>query len=149
METIIQTLSHDHSRCDALFAQAEESAAKMPLQLERAATDFADFRAAMERHFTMEEEVLFPSVEERIGQIPPLQVMRMEHQQMRQVFAEMQESLTQQDKDQYLGLSETLLMLMRQHNAKEEQIVYPLSDQTLGDDVPSVLNKMLQQGGSV
>jgi hemerythrin-like domain-containing protein len=147
METIIQTFSHEHSRCDALFAQAEESAAKM--QWERATTDFADFRAAMERHFTMEEQVLFPSVEARIGQIPPLQVMRMEHQQMRQVFAEMQESLTQQDKDQYLGLSETLLMLMRQHNAKEEQMVYPLSDQTLGDDVPSVLNKMLQQGGSV
>ena len=150
METIIQTMSHDHSRCDALFAQAEESAAKMSSKMSsRAATDFADFRSAMERHFTMEEEVLFPSVEARIGQIPPLQVMRMEHQQMRHIFAEMQDSLTQQDKDQYLGLSETLLMLMRQHNAKEEQMIYPMSDQRLGDDVPSVLNKMLEQGGSV
>jgi hemerythrin-like domain-containing protein len=148
MKTITQTLSQDHSRCDKLFAQAEETVAKT--QWERAATDFADFRAAMERHFTMEEHVLFPSVEERTGQTAgPTQVMQMEHQYMRQVFASLQECITQQDSEQYLGLSETLLMLMRQHNAKEEQILYPMSDQVLNQDVPSVIEQMHQQGESV
>jgi hemerythrin-like domain-containing protein len=148
METITQTLRHEHTRCDKLFAQAEESVAKT--QWAHAATEFADFKAAMERHFTMEEQVLFPTVEERTGQtMGPTQVMRMEHQQMRQVFADMQDSLTQQDSEQYLGLSETLLMLMQQHNAKEEQILYPMSDQVLGDDVPSILNQMRTQGESV
>ncbi|HEC84987.1 MAG: hemerythrin domain-containing protein [Candidatus Parabeggiatoa sp. nov. 2] len=148
METITQTLSHEHSRCDKLFAQSEESVAKT--QWARAATEFADFKAAMERHFTMEEQVLFPTVEERTGQtMGPTQVMRMEHQQMRQVFADMQDSLTQQDSEQYLGLSETVLMLMQQHNAKEEQMLYPMSDQVLSDDVPSILNQMRTQGDSV
>jgi len=37
-------------------------------------------------------------------------------------------------------------MLMQQHNAKEEQILYPMSDQVLGEDVPSILNKMRALG---
>jgi len=145
METIAQTLSHDHSRCDQLFAKAEEGVAKT--NWERATTDFANFRAAMERHFTMEEEVLFPTIEERVGQrIGPTQVMRMEHQQMRDVFVEMAESVTQQDSDEYLGLSETLLMLMQQHNGKEEHMLYPLSDRVLQRDAPAVIKEMQQKG---
>ncbi|HDN27965.1 MAG TPA: hemerythrin domain-containing protein [Thioploca sp.] len=148
METITQTLSQEHSRCDELFAQAEDMVAKN--QWAHAATDFANFETAMERHFTREEQVLFPTVEQCTGQTAgPTQVMRMEHQQMRQVFAEMQNSLTQQDSEQYLGLSETLLMLMRQHNAKEEQMLYPMSDRVLNDEVPSILNQMHQQGEGV
>ncbi len=145
METIVQTLSQDHSRCDQLFAKAEESVAKTDWK--RANTDFANFRAAMERHFTMEEEVLFPTIEKRAGQrIGPIRVMRMEHQQMREVFVEMEESVTQQDSDEYLGLSETLLMLMQQHNGKEEHMLYPLSDRVLQHDAPSVIKEMQQKG---
>lgn len=145
METIAQTLSQDHSRCDQLFAKAEESVAKT--DWERANTDFANFRDAMERHFTMEEEVLFPTIEQRAGQrIGPTQVMRMEHQQMRQVFVEMAESVAQQDSDEYLGMSETLLMLMQQHNGKEEHMLYPLSDRILQRDVPAVIEEMQQKG---
>ncbi|HAI68259.1 MAG TPA: hemerythrin HHE cation-binding protein [Gammaproteobacteria bacterium] len=146
MKTITETLSEQHSRCDKIFVQTEESVAKT--QWEAADIEFSDFRLAMERHFTREEEVLFPSVEEHIGPAGPTQVMRMEHQQMRQVFADMQNSLTQRDGEQYLGLSETLLMLMQQHNAKEEQILYPMSDQMLGEEVSSILNRMLD-GNSV
>jgi iron-sulfur cluster repair protein YtfE (RIC family) len=39
-----------------------------------------------------------------------------------------------------------LLMLMQQHNAKEEQILYPMSDQVLGDKASDIVNKMSQQG---
>jgi len=141
METITQTMSHDHSRCDKLFAQAESTVAQK--QWERSATDFADFRTAMERHFSMEEQVLFPTIEERTGQTAgPTQVMRMEHEQMRLVLAELQESVNEQNSEQYLGLSETLLILMRQHNAKEEQILYPMSDQVLNHEVPSIIEQM-------
>ncbi|OAD20418.1 hemerythrin HHE cation binding domain protein, partial [Candidatus Thiomargarita nelsonii] len=124
-----------------LFAQAESTVAQK--QWERSATDFADFRAAMERHFSMEEQVLFPTIEERTGQTAgPTQVMRMEHQQMRSVLAELQQCITEQNSEEYLGLSETLLILMRQHNAKEEQILYPMSDQVLNHEVPSIIEQM-------
>lgn len=145
METITQTLSAEHSHCDQLFAQAEEKAANK--QWEQTNTHFVAFKTAMEGHFTMEEKVLFPAVEERTGQTAgPTAVMRMEHQQMRQVFDEMQKALTQQDSEEYLGLSETLLVLMQQHNAKEQQILYPMSDQVLNKEVPFILDQMRQQG---
>jgi hemerythrin-like domain-containing protein len=143
METITQTLSAEHDHCDQLFALAEEKAANE--QWEH--THFATFKAAMEEHFTMEEKVLFPAVEERTGQTAgPTAVMRMEHQQMRQIFDDMQKALTQQDSEEYLGLSETLLVLMQQHNAKEQQILYPMSDQVLNKEVPFILDQMRQQG---
>ena len=144
METIVHIFSHEHSHCDELFVQAEQSIAKK--QWERGIQDFVNFQTTMEQHFTKEEKVLFPTVEEHIGPTGPTQVMRMEHQQMRQVFTDMQDSIEQKDSEQYLGLSETLLMLMQQHNAKEEQILYPMSDQVLGSEVPAILNRMTQLG---
>lgn len=146
METITQTLSAEHSYCDQLFTQTEEKVANK--QWEQASTHFVAFKMAMERHFTMEERILFPVVEERTDQTTgPTAVMRMEHQQMRQVFDEMDRALTQQDSEQYLGLSETLLVLMQQHNAKEQQILYPMSDHILSKEVPFILDQMRQQQG--
>jgi iron-sulfur cluster repair protein YtfE (RIC family) len=39
--------------------------------------------------------------------------------------------LQSQDAEAYLGHSETLLLLMRQHNMKEEQVLYPMCEQHL------------------
>ena len=50
----------------------------------------------------------------------PTQVMRMEHQQMRALVQDLDNALTAKDKDNYLGLSETLMVMMQQHNMKEE-----------------------------
>jgi hemerythrin-like domain-containing protein len=139
--TITHTFSTEHSSCDKIFAQAENLVANK--QWAEADTEFTNFHTAMEQHFSAEEEVLFPTFEERTGHtMGPTQVMRMEHQQMRDIFAQMQTSLAGRDDEQYLGLSETLLMLMQQHNSKEEQILYPMIDQTFGDEVSSILERM-------
>lgn len=87
----------------------------------------------MLNHFSMEEEKLFPAFEQHLGHtMGPTQVMRMEHNQMKQLFSEMQQAVKARDDAQYLGLSETLMMIMQQHNMKEEQMLYPMMDQTLG-----------------
>jgi len=138
MTSITQTLSQEHHACDILFAQLETQVtnANWPTVI----TKLGNFLTAMEQHFTYEEQILFPALEKHTGPtLGPTQVMRLEHQQMRQLFQEMQESVTQQDRNQYLGLSETLLMLMRQHNAKEEQILYPMCDHTLNGVVAKLL----------
>ena len=141
METITDTLATDHRRCDELFASAEELVSKE--DWDRGGTQFAAFRQAMEHHFSMEEEVVFPAFEQQTGHSAgPTQVMRMEHRQMRQLFAEMSEGIAERSSNRYLGLAETLLMLMQQHNAKEEQMLYRMADQALGDQVPGVLQRM-------
>jgi hemerythrin-like domain-containing protein len=58
--------------------------------------------------------------------------MRLEHEQMRALFRDMQASLPAHDARQFLGITETLLILMQQHNLKEEHVLYRLADQALG-----------------
>ncbi|TCS73826.1 hemerythrin HHE cation binding domain-containing protein [Sulfuritortus calidifontis] len=133
MSQITELLSQDHSACDELFAEAENLVAGKAWP--DAASRFGEFRAAMERHLDAEENTLFPAFEARTGMSGgPTQVMRMEHSQMRELMEQMQAAVERQNDAAFLGLSETLLMLMRQHNMKEEQILYPMTDRTLGGD---------------
>lgn len=140
MTSISEFMTHDHRACDNLFAVAEESVAKG--KWDQAAEQFATFRKDTERHLGMEEETIFPAFEAKSGmEGGPTQVMRSEHQQMRKVIDDMAQKLAARDGDGYLGLSETLMVLMQQHNMKEEQILYRMMDQTFGDEAASVLER--------
>lgn len=127
MPTISEFMSTDHQRCDALFAEAEAE----PVTAMQA---FAAFTEAMQHHLAMEEQVLFPAFEQATGNsMGPTRIMRMEHEQMRELFGQMIDALVARDVNTFAGLAETLLILMQQHNLKEEQILYPMSDRALGD----------------
>lgn len=131
MPTISDYLSSDHQRCDSLFATAEAAAAA---QQPAASAAFAAFQDAMLHHLEMEESILFPAFEQATGSnMGPTRIMRMEHAQMRDLFAQMQNALASADAETFAGLAETLLILMQQHNLKEEQMLYPMSDRALGN----------------
>ncbi len=141
MQTVTEKLTREHRSCDDLFAVAEAGAADG--DLDAAKRGLEGFVTDMERHFQREEQVLFPAFEARTGQSQgPTMVMRGEHEQMRRLFRELEQSLTQADSERFLGLSETLLMLMQQHNAKEEQMLYPMSDQVLGGETDALIGRM-------
>lgn len=141
METITDLLTEQHNVCDVLFAEAEQAVAAQNWAL---ATDhFNAFHHATADHFEREEQVLFPAFEKATGNTQgPTAVMRFEHTQMRDLFEQMKNALNQQDSDDYLGLSESLLMLIRQHNAKEEQILYPMTDRILNHQRAELLNNL-------
>ncbi len=127
-------MAQDHKKCDLLFAQAENAASMG--DWEDVGVAFNEFFQAMERHLGIEEQELFPAFEQETGILTgPTEMMRMEHDQMRALFSEMKNALEQQQADDYLGLADTLLILMQQHNIKEEQILYSMMDQRLPDDV--------------
>jgi hemerythrin-like domain-containing protein len=141
MNTILEFLGNDHRACDDLFAAAEAAVAQK--RWDSARDLFGQFRTAMAHHFAMEEEVLFPAFEARTGSsMGPTQVMRMEHDQMRGLLEDMAQALAQSGQNAFLGLSETLNMLMQQHNLKEENMLYPMSDQALGDDRDRLIRSM-------
>jgi len=141
MSTIVDFLGGDHRACDDLFASAEVAVAQK--NWDSARSLFERFQTAMAHHLTMEEDVLFPAFEARTGmRTGPTEVMRMEHAQMRGLLQEMAGAVTNADESRYLGLSETLNMLMQQHNLKEENMLYPMSDQVLGDERDSVIRAM-------
>jgi hemerythrin-like domain-containing protein len=141
MRTIVDFLGGDHRACDDLFASAEVAVAQK--NWDSARSLFERFQTAMAHHLTMEEDVLFPAFEARTGmRTGPTEVMRMEHAQMRGLLQEMAGAVTNADESRYLGLSETLNMLMQQHNLKEENMLYPMSDQVLGDERDSLIRAM-------
>jgi hypothetical protein len=76
----------DHKRCDDFFAQAETAvAATLWTNAEQAMGAFSE---ALELHFSMEAQVLFPEFEEAVGSREgPTAVMRMEHRQMREILS--------------------------------------------------------------
>ena len=140
---ISEFMSGDHRKCDVAFATAEKAAAEG--NLSGARENFARFHAMMEHHLGMEEQVLFPEFEQRSGNAGgPTQVMRMEHEQMRALFAEMAQALEQGSLEDFLGQGETLAILMSQHNMKEENILYPMTDQVVAHDRDAVMARMQQ-----
>jgi hemerythrin-like domain-containing protein len=72
--------------------------------------------------------------------------MRMEHVQMRELFDAMADAVKHQDRDEFLGQAETLLVMMQQHNMKEEQMLYRMADQTLAGEMEEVLQQMRAVG---
>ncbi|OZA14725.1 MAG: hemerythrin HHE cation-binding protein [Hydrogenophilales bacterium 17-62-8] len=141
MSTILEFLGSDHRECDDLFASAEMAVAQN--NRERARDQFERFQAAMARHLAMEENVLFPAFEAHTGnRMGPTQIMRMEHQQIRDLIQNMARAVADFNQNSYLGLSETLNMLLQQHNLKEETMLYPMSDQVLGSERDAVIRAM-------
>lgn len=140
MNTISQFLTADHRRCDLFFAGAEVSAKPEWASIQES---FTQFSSALTHHFFMEEKVLFPAFEQVTGNtMGPTRMMRMEHEQMLELCARMAAALGAQDEMEYSGVAETLLILLQQHNIKEEQVLYPMSDQMLSGQVTELIGYM-------
>jgi hemerythrin-like domain-containing protein len=138
MSSISDTMTRDHRACDERFAAAEGAAADGDWT--RATADFAAFRSAMDRHFALEEETLFPAFERHTGVTAgPTEVMRAEHAEMRELFERLAAAAAARDADEFLGLAETLNLLVQQHNMKEEQVLYALMDESLGGEADGLL----------
>jgi len=134
MEMISTYLTDDHHLCDDLFSNAEEVVAQSDWASSQ--KKFAEFQCSLEHHLSMEENELFPAIEQHTGSaMGPTQMMRQEHTMMRELLQEMASALQDENQEQYLDLSETLLIMMQQHNMKEEQILYPMADQMLDNKV--------------
>jgi hemerythrin-like domain-containing protein len=100
-------------------------------------------RQALAHHLAMEEHVLFPVLEgSRTAPAGPADTMRLEHEEIRELLAELSEALESRDRDAFLRRSETLRVLVQRHSLKEERVLYPLAEEVLGDSAAEVLKAM-------
>jgi DUF438 domain-containing protein len=137
-------MADDHRRCDDIFVEVE--ALVTAQDWDRAGARFADFRQSVLQHFAAEESLLFPAFEEKTGMhMGPTQVMRGEHIQMRELLDAALAALTAKDADDYSGNAETLLIMMQQHNMKEENVLYPMCDQHLLDYLDVLLPQLQEK----
>ena len=140
MQTIAEFMSTHHHACDEAFAIAEQAA--LANNWGEAETAFNNFRTDMAKHFRMEEDELFPTLLSVGGPAGPVRVMRMEHAQMNTLIEQMAGTLDRKDAQGYGGMAETLLIVMQQHNLKEEQMLYPIADHFLATQREALLGRM-------
>ncbi len=146
MSSFSQLFSAHHGACDQAFAEAEAAGAEA--RWDDAALATKHFADLLTVHLATEEETLFPAFEAASGMTQgPTQVMRMEHGHMRALVERLGRALTAKDADEFAGAAETLLILMQQHNMKEERMLYPMCDQALEGDA-GLLAKVGAQLGS-
>lgn len=133
MTDITSFMTAEHKSCDDTFVEFENAIAD--LNWPQLQISWGLFSKQLARHFEMEETVLFPEFEAATGMTEgPTAVMRAEHIQMRGLIASLDDALENQNGDQCQGIAETLMIMMQQHNMKEEQMLYPMSDQHVDAD---------------
>ncbi len=145
MPSINDYMMQDHAACDARFeraADAARSASWAALQSEAGA--FLDHIA---RHIELEEDLLFPAFEHDAGMSSggPTGTMRSEHQQMQPIFAQMRAAAEARDAAAYLDAAQALHELLQQHNMKEELMMYPMLDQSLGAEAAAAMVDKLRR----
>jgi hemerythrin-like domain-containing protein len=127
---ITDSFTQDHQHCDRLLAAAEASVGRADWSAVGAAT--AALVAAMDRHFALEEDVVFPALAQVFPVAEnPIEIMCSEHAQMRLLFGDLGDAVHACDKTAVLGILETLHFLVQQHNYKEEGVIYPMADSAL------------------
>lgn len=128
--SIASYLKNEHRGCDMSFAKAEEEV--LDNNWVAAIEKFEAFAHETLLHFKKEEEELFPAFELKSGNTEgPTKVMRFDHEYIRGLIGKMAEALENKDKDAYLSLAESIMILIQQHNMKEEQMLYAMCDALL------------------
>jgi len=140
-----EALSWDHDRLDTL----EQAAFR-----KRAAGDFAgagrlyaEFAAGLRRHNGFEEELLFPAFEERTGFPPtagPTAVMRAEHREIQELLGRIAAGITDSAAP-VDDLRRRFHAVLGDHNVKEEEVLYPGTDDVLGAEEADRLVTRIQR----
>ncbi len=141
--TILELMLGHHRQCDDAFAKLENLVAEKNWSNPQA---FEDFFSIMTKHFQAEEDLLFAALENKMGgPIGPTMMMRQEHQQMSVLLKQMKEAFAAKDHKKFLSLSETWMIITQQHNMKEEEILYPMMDDSLGAEAPALISQAQQR----
>ncbi len=138
---ILEFMRDDHRACDHKYAEAES--ALLAKEVETAKTAFNEFVQATLHHFNMEEKELFLAFEKRTGMMGgPTQMMRYEHQQLRSLIESMRIALDEDRISDFFGIGESMMIMLQQHNMKEEQMLYPMTDRALGTDAELMIQTL-------
>jgi len=141
MPQIKTFMTQDHRDCDDTFAAMEQDAHDNGVAAAKEA--YQKMADEMEHHFQMEERVLFPAFEQKTGMTQgPTEMMRMEHAQMRELIRDIGEAVEADNKDRFFGLTETMMIMVQQHNMKEEQMLYTMAQQHLMGDNDQIIEMM-------
>jgi iron-sulfur cluster repair protein YtfE (RIC family) len=124
---ITDALYGEHGPLYALLTHCEGSAAQWELADLMLAGRTVE--AALLSHATVEDELLFGALEARMPAGGPVAVMRAEHEEIDAQLAALREA-----SDEAAARRALLRMVLvaREHFAKEEQVLFPIAEELLG-----------------
>jgi regulator of cell morphogenesis and NO signaling len=130
--TVTEFMGQDHDRLDEIFKGFQHIKTS---DTAKAKGLFVEFLTGLQRHIVWEEEMLFPLFENATGMRDhgPTAVMRMEHRQIKDFLKSIHDKIAAGDTttdESERGLLEVLTA----HNQKEENILYPWIDNSVGEE---------------
>ena len=123
---IAEILRRDHERLDRILESSAD--AVRAGRWGDAAEIFEKFRQGIvEGHMAVEESLLFPAFEAWEGDEDHAltALLRKGHRDLQVFFSEMAEAIAAKDAEEFGDLLSTVQTILKQHDAKEEQEVYP------------------------
>jgi hemerythrin-like domain-containing protein len=134
----------DHRRLDALLRKASADALA---GAGSARASCEAFEQALTRHIRIEEQVLFPLFETRIGIMGgPTETLRQEHREIQHAAALMRAAIARNDVDAFRDACAFLQGALAPHHSKEEHVLYPTTDRALSDaERAMVLERLLRE----
>ncbi|MCQ5365470.1 hemerythrin domain-containing protein [Anoxybacillus salavatliensis] len=107
------------------------------------------FLQHLEPHSRREEDVLFPMMERYIGkQFGPIAVMEYEHQEAKQniaTFLQKTETIRSEEAKQLASYVMNAYMILTDHFAKEEQVLFPMAEKLLSAEEKEELAKKIDE----
>lgn len=125
---IIDALLGEHGVLYALFDQAEEEASNAR-SLKDVTTVAGIVLRTLVSHAHIEDEVLFPAMEKRIGPDASLVAMREEHEEIRRILEGVRKAKQPASAAHVLS---SALSLARDHFEKEERVLFGQARKALG-----------------
>ena len=140
-DTITGFMDAEHARLRDLWDQA--TAALKAEEFGRLHRVARDLVAALKRHISVEEQILFPAIESQSHDNEPTNAMRLEHRQMERMLEQLEPLLTVAELWTGIKAVEGQEIepgaLLRSHENKEHDVLYPLADKLLGVEAARTL----------
>ncbi len=135
---VTDALLGEHGVLRAVFDRTEElvSNAEEMGQIQAAV---GILRALISSHAALEQELIFPELEQHLGTDGPIAVMRAEHDDIDRAFEQIEVA---RDTDHALGLVRYALDIARDHFGKEEAIIFPSAERTLSEQTLTRLGSL-------
>lgn len=140
---VTEYMQGDHVRLDEMLEQVVDKLEGGDAVAARAV--FAEFACGIGRHMRAEEQVLFPAFERATGMTGgPVVVMCGEHDSLRQLLHRIVAELSANDAQTAHDDVRDLMELLGSHNVKEENVIYPRTDDQLDAQARDELVRQMQ-----
>ena len=138
-ERILGFLSHLD---DLIEEYRDEVGTPRAREVARAIEQLSKSLIGAEPHHAREEQVLFPALETCGVSLPP-RIMRMEHHELRALKAKLAAAAAAEhpDSEEIAEIAGTLAARLRDHIGKENEVLYPMALDVLGD--PAIWTAMV------